>query len=137
MGYNPHENVCEWFDFECMCKNDRNVHLWYSASQRFNDLAPFTVFDSFSHPYPIWYIPYFLHCLQNNHVCGSFFSFLLKYRYIHNVNYNLDVIKQRCSDVAFSDRSKEYWLTTGEGPFHARFSIQFMFIIEDPTTTGK
>jgi hypothetical protein len=25
MGYNPHEHVCEWFDFECMCKNDRNV----------------------------------------------------------------------------------------------------------------
>jgi hypothetical protein len=19
MSYNPHENVCEWFDFECMC----------------------------------------------------------------------------------------------------------------------
>ena len=28
MGYNPHANVCEWFDFECMCKNDRNVYLW-------------------------------------------------------------------------------------------------------------
>jgi hypothetical protein len=28
LGYNPHANVCEWFDFECMCKNDRNVYLW-------------------------------------------------------------------------------------------------------------
>ena len=27
MGYNPHEHVCELFDFECMCKNDRNVYL--------------------------------------------------------------------------------------------------------------
>ena len=27
MGYNPHANVCECFDFECMCKNDRNVIL--------------------------------------------------------------------------------------------------------------
>jgi hypothetical protein len=26
MGYNPHEHVCELFDFECMCKNDRNVY---------------------------------------------------------------------------------------------------------------
>jgi len=25
MGYNPHEHACEWFDFECMWKNDRNV----------------------------------------------------------------------------------------------------------------
>jgi hypothetical protein len=23
MGYNPHEHVCEWFDFEYMCKNDK------------------------------------------------------------------------------------------------------------------
>jgi hypothetical protein len=23
-----YENVCEWFDFECMCKNDINVYLW-------------------------------------------------------------------------------------------------------------
>jgi hypothetical protein len=28
MGCNPYEHVCEWFDFECMCKNDRNVYLW-------------------------------------------------------------------------------------------------------------
>jgi hypothetical protein len=25
MGYNPCEHV---FDFECMCKNDRNVYIW-------------------------------------------------------------------------------------------------------------
>jgi len=25
MGYNPHEHVCEWFDFECVCKNNRNA----------------------------------------------------------------------------------------------------------------
>jgi hypothetical protein len=28
MGYNPHEDVCEWFDFECICKYHRNVYLW-------------------------------------------------------------------------------------------------------------
>ena len=27
MGYYPHEHVCELFDFECMCKNDRNVSM--------------------------------------------------------------------------------------------------------------
>jgi len=27
MGYNPHEHVCEWYDFECMCKNNRNAYL--------------------------------------------------------------------------------------------------------------
>ena len=27
MGYNLHEHVCELFDFECMCKNDRNVYM--------------------------------------------------------------------------------------------------------------
>jgi hypothetical protein len=27
MGYNPHEHVCELFDFECMRKNDRNVYM--------------------------------------------------------------------------------------------------------------
>jgi hypothetical protein len=32
MGYNPHEHVCEWFDFECMCKNDRNVYLWKDSN---------------------------------------------------------------------------------------------------------
>ena len=26
--YNPHANVCEWFDFECMYKNDRKIYLW-------------------------------------------------------------------------------------------------------------
>jgi hypothetical protein len=28
MGNNPHEHVCELFDFECMCKNDRTVYIW-------------------------------------------------------------------------------------------------------------
>ena len=28
MGYNPRENVCELFDFECTRKNDKNVYMW-------------------------------------------------------------------------------------------------------------
>ena len=28
MGYNPHGQVCEWFDFGCMCKNDKSAYLW-------------------------------------------------------------------------------------------------------------
>jgi hypothetical protein len=27
MGYNPHEHAYEWFEFECMCKNDRNAYV--------------------------------------------------------------------------------------------------------------
>jgi hypothetical protein len=27
MNYNPHEDDCEWFDFDSMCKNDRNAYL--------------------------------------------------------------------------------------------------------------
>jgi hypothetical protein len=39
MGYNPHEHVCEWFDFECMCTNYRNVYLW----KDFNNLIKSTL----------------------------------------------------------------------------------------------
>jgi len=28
MSYNAREHVCELFDFEFICKNDRNVYMW-------------------------------------------------------------------------------------------------------------
>jgi hypothetical protein len=28
MSYNPHEGVCEWFEIDSMCQNDRNAYLW-------------------------------------------------------------------------------------------------------------
>ena len=37
MGYNPPEHVCEWYDFECMCKNDRNVYrklIWSNVTSK-------------------------------------------------------------------------------------------------------
>ena len=27
MNYNPHKDDCEWFDFDSMCKNERNVYF--------------------------------------------------------------------------------------------------------------
>jgi hypothetical protein len=34
MGYNPHEHVCELFDFECMRENDRKVYMWKDFNQQ-------------------------------------------------------------------------------------------------------
>jgi hypothetical protein len=33
------------------------------------------------------------------------------------------------------DRSKEYYLTQGKGPFHTHFRVRVMVIIENPTVT--
>ena len=32
MVYNPREHVCELFDFENMCKNDRTLYMWKDFS---------------------------------------------------------------------------------------------------------
>ena len=54
--------------------------------------------------------------------------------FLHMANeiiFTNDIKRQRCPDVTFIDRSKEYCSTAGCGPLHTYFRVWDMLFIED------
>jgi hypothetical protein len=49
----------------------------------------------------------------------------------NEIIFTNDIKRQRCPDVTFIDRSKEYCSTAGCGPLHTYFRVWDMLFIED------
>ena len=74
-----------------------------------------------------------MNVLGVSHLC---FVFLLITPHMGNeIIFTNDIKRQRCPDVAFIDRSKEYCSIAGCGPLHTYFKVWDMLFIEDSTMT--
>ena len=73
----------------------------------------------------IYIIPFFLLTIHGQHLENDY--------YRHQITSKW----QRCLDVTFIDKNKEYHSTAGLGQFHTHFRVCFILIVEDPTVIVK